>query len=133
MMASIYLYLRQSVYSTCAIFLHQAYLCLRTSSDISNTVLRKIKHTAFSLKVFAACTACAMLGHQRLEDSLYATVLVQHCCLYQLLTRGFLNYELQVVSCELPPYKLVKFERKGLIPLGNYYIVLCLLLTAKNS
>ena len=29
---------------------YQAYLCLRTSSDISNTGIQKIKHTALALK-----------------------------------------------------------------------------------
>ena len=32
----------------------QAYLCLRTSLDIINTVLKKIKDKAFALKEFAA-------------------------------------------------------------------------------
>ena len=119
-MASIYLYLCQNVYNTCAIFLYQGYLCLRTSSDISNTVLRKVKHTAFSLKVFAALPVqCWYIRDLRILFKQVATVLVQHCCLYQLLTRGILNYELQVISCDLSPYKLVKFGRKGLITPGN--------------
>ena len=29
------------------------YLCLRTSSDMRNTVLQKIRHIAFALKEFA--------------------------------------------------------------------------------
>ena len=60
-------------------------LCLRTSSDISNTVLQKIKHTAFALKEFAALPVLSRYIREfRIILEEVATAFVQYCCLYQL-------------------------------------------------
>ena len=65
---------------------YEAFLCLRTGTDISKTVLQRIKHTAVVLKEFAALPVLHWcIRKLRIIFEEVARVLVQYCCLYQPL------------------------------------------------